>query len=221
MGRVRVALTLLGTVPAWIAAQGDAPDLLPEVSQDRHAPALARAEAFVLLGVTRFYEGQDSAAAQAFRAGLDLDPQANPPAIIATDSALDVLWLKQRVWAAGPSSPPDTLFYCVPRCVGLDSAPAELPRFGSFKILVEANGAMNQYGIVPERAMAVLRLTVDTIAVVERGSVELVSSTLPREMLESLVTDSEEAGYRPGRVHGRPVRVRIQFEVTMHGPQGR
>jgi hypothetical protein len=193
---VRVALTLLGTVPVWIAAQGDAPDLLREarrelvsrhldsaasllreVSRDRHAPAPARAEAFVLLGVTRFYEGQDS--------------------------------------------PPDTLFNCVPRCVGLDSAPAELPRFGSFKILVEANGAMNQYGIVPERAMAVLRLSVDTMGVVERGSVEVVSSTLPREMLEFLVTDSEEARYRPGRVHGRPVRVRIQFEVTMHGPQGR
>jgi hypothetical protein len=187
MGRLRLALTLLGTVPAWVAAQGDAPallrearrelvtlhldsaaSLLREVSRDRHVPAPARAEAFVLLGVTRYYEGQDSAAVQAFRAGLDLDAQTNPPAIIAADSALDVLYLKQRVWAAGPSFPPDTLFRCVPHCVGLDSAPSALPQFGSFKILVEANGAMNQYGVVPARAMAVLRLTVDTMGRVER-----------------------------------------------------
>lgn len=238
--KVRLALTLLGTAPAWIAAQGDAPDLLREarrelvtrhldsaasllreVGRDKHAPAATRAEALVLLGVTRYYEGKDSAAVQAFRSGLDLDPQTNPPAIISQDSVLDVLWLKQRVWAAGPVFPPDTLFACTPRCVGLDSAPSALPQFGSFKFLVEANGAMNQYGIVPDRANAVLRLTVDTLGGVERGSVEVVSSTLPRELLESIMSDSEEARYRPGRVHGRAVRVRIQFEVTMHGPQGR
>ena len=175
----------------------------------------------MLLGVARYYEGKDSAAAQAFRSGLDLDPQTDPPAIIFQDSVLDVLWLKQRVWTAGPAFPPDTLFSCVPRCVGLDSAPYALPQFDSFKIIVEANGAMNQYGIVPDRANAVLRLTVDTMGGVEQGSVEVVHSTLPREILESILADSEQARYRPGRVHGRAVRVRIQFEVTMHGPQGR
>jgi hypothetical protein len=228
-----------GHLPGWIAAQGDAPDLLREarrelvtrhldsaasllreVGRDKRAPAATRAEAFVLLGVTRYHEGKDSAAVEMFRSGLNLDPQTNPPAIIAQDSLLDELWLKQRVWAAGPVVPPDTLFSCVPRCVGLDAAPSALPRFDSYKILVEANGAMNQYGVVPDRANAILRLTVDTIGRVEEGSVEVVHSTLPREMLESIPSDIGEERYRPGQTHGRAVRVRIQFEVTMRGSPG-
>jgi len=60
-----------------------------------------------------------------------------------------------------------------------------------------------------------LRATIDTLGFVERGSVEVVRSTLPPETLAGAVEHFREARYSPAIVRGRPVRVRIERRIDM------
>lgn len=195
--------------------------LLQVVHDDRGAAAPQRATAYVLDGVVRFYEGKDSLAARAFRAALTLDPGTVPPALMVADSALGALWLAQVANVAPQRHPSDTLYSCVPRCVGLDEAPQFLAGFDVSRFDAEWGADRNQYGMRTDRGEARLRITIDTLGHVEPGSAELVTSTLPRVLEDGLMSTYQDALFSPGRVHHRPVRVRIEFRFTMRSPQGR
>ena len=195
--------------------------LLQVVHDDRGAAATQRATAYVLDGVVRFYEGKDSLAARAFRAALTLDPATVPPALMVADSALGALWFAQVASMAAPRNPPDTLFKCLPRCVGLDEAPRFLAGFDLSHFDAEWGADRNQYGFRTDRGEATLRITIDTLGHVEPGSAELVTSTLPRTLVDGLMSMYQDALFSPGRVNHRPVRVRLEFRFTMRPSQGR
>jgi hypothetical protein len=195
--------------------------LLQNVHDDRQAPAARRATAFVLDGVVRFYEGKDSLAARAFRSALALDAAAVPPPVMVTDSALGALWLAQVASVAPPSYPADTLFTCLPRCVGLDEAPRLIGGFDVSRFITEWGADRNQYGQRPDRAEGTLLLTIDTVGRVEAGSAEFVTSTLPQELVEMMLSNYQNALFSPGKVRHRPVRVRLQMRVAMRPRQGR
>lgn len=195
--------------------------LLQIVHDDRQAPAAQRAAAFVLDGVVQFYEGKDSLAARAFRKALVLDSAAVPPPIMAADSALGALWLAQVASMNPPGYPGDTLFTCLPRCVGLDEAPKLIGGFDVSRLVTEWGADRNQYGRQPDRAQGTLRLTVDTVGRVEPGSAEFVSSTLPRELVEWMLANSLDAWFSPGKARHRPVRVRIEIEIRTRPFDGR
>ncbi len=195
--------------------------LLQIVHDDRDAPVVERATAFVLDGVVRFYQGKDSLAARAFRSALALDSATVPPPIFAADSALGALWLTQVAASASPTYPPDTLFTCLPRCVGLDEGPRLIGGFEVGRMTAEAGADLNQYGERPDRAEATFRMTIDTLGRVEPASVEVVSSTLPRVMVDQFLWLSQDARFSPGRVRRRAVRVRLEYRVTMRPVEGR
>lgn len=239
MIRIRILLGLLGTVAATLSGQDDASQLdaarhqlalrhldsalvlLQIVHDDRQAPDAQRAAAYVLDGVVRFYEGRDSLAARAFRSALVLDSAAVPPPIVVTDSALGVLWLAQVASMAPPSYPVDTLFTCSPRCVGLDEAPRLISGFDVTRFITEWGADRNQYGVRPDRAEGTLRVIIDTAGRVEPGSAEFITSTLPREMVEQMLSSYQDAVFSPGKVRHRSVRVRLDIRVTMRSGQGR
>jgi hypothetical protein len=195
--------------------------LLEMVHDDRQAPPAQRATAFVLDGVVQFYEGKDSLAARAFRKALALDSVAVPPPIMAADSALGALWLAQVASMRSPGYPADTLFTCLPRCVGLDEAPQLIGGFDVPRLVTEWGADQNQYGRRPDRAQGTLRLTVDTVGRVEPGSAEFVSTTLPRELVEWMLANSLDAVFSPGKVRHRPVRVRIEIHIATRPFDGR
>ncbi|HET9708485.1 MAG TPA: hypothetical protein VFP39_09285 [Gemmatimonadales bacterium] len=194
--------------------------LLQFVHDDRRAAAAQRATAYVLDGVVRFYEGKDSLAARAFRAALTLDPATVPPPLMVADSALGALGHAQVMPMAAPGNPPDTLYTCVPRCVGLDEAPRFLAGFDVSRFETEWGADRNQYGMRTDRGEATLRITIDTLGHVEPGSAELVTSTLPRALEDGLMSTYQDALFSPGRVNRRPVRVRIEFRFTMRPSRG-
>jgi hypothetical protein len=235
----RAALVLLVVLTRALAGQDDASELqaarhqmalrhldsaltlLQVVHDNRHALATQRATAFVLDGVVRFYQGKDSLAARAFRSGLALDSATVPPLLVASDSALGALWFAQVARMAAPSYPADTVFTCLPRCVGLDEAPSLIGGFDVSRLVTEWGADRNQYGRQPDRAQGTLRLTVDTMGRVEPGSAEFVSSTLPRELVEWMLANSLDASFSPGKVRHRAVRVRIEIEIRTRPFDGR
>jgi hypothetical protein len=167
-----------------------------------------RAEAFVLLAVVRYYQGNDSATTAAFREALSLRPTLEVSGLAQMDSALGALFEAERLRRATPRENRDTIYSCTPRCLGLDVEPkvktleGRVPRRQVASVLGDRT-----------RGTALLRATLDTLGWVERGSVEIVRSTLSPEILNQLVEIFREARYSPGIVRGRPVRVRIERRI--------
>ena len=174
------------------------------------ADTARRLDALVLAGIVRYYMGENAASVASFRAALQLDPSLAVPRLSEMDPALAALFDSAKVVVAEPSSQ-DTLYSCSPHCQGLDVDPRLLdagpPRT---KVIV-----LNDAGGDQLHGNALLRAIVDTLGHVEPGSVEVVRSTLPEEFLQELVLSMLDARYRPGRVHGRPVRVLVERSIHL------
>lgn len=167
-----------------------------------------RVEAFVLLAVLRYYQGNDSATTAAFREALVLRPTLHVSGMAQMDPALGALFETERLRGASSRSNRDTIYSCTPRCVGLDVEPKVIMLEGQ---VPRREVAPSLGG--PARGTALLRATLDTLGWVERGSVEIVRSTLPPDVLNRLVDLFREARYSPAIVRGRPVRVRIERRI--------
>jgi hypothetical protein len=175
--------------------------------------SLRRIDAFVLLGIVRYYQGADSASRDAFTAALTLKPTLLPPRLAQLDSALGVLFDSARVVVERIASR-DALYSCSPRCRGLDVEPRPVEtgaRMVPF-VVYEGVPAAGVHG------SALLRAIVDTLGRVEPGSVEIVYSTLPREIERTAVQGLQAARYYPGRAHGRAVRVLIEQRIQIGAP---
>lgn len=175
--------------------------------------SLRRIDALVLLGIAHYYRGDGAASLAAFSAALELDPALEVPRLAELDSLLGALFDSARIVATSAPDP-DSLYSCSPRCEGVDIPPKPLdagPRMsGSVLLLTDVGDEDRLHGT------ALLRAIVDTLGRVETGSVEVVHSTLPREILDQTVQDLLVARYRPGRAHGRAVRVLIEERIDLH-----
>jgi hypothetical protein len=174
--------------------------------------SLRRIDALVLLGIAHYYRGDGAASLAAFSAALELDPALEVPRLAELDSLLGALFDSARIVAASAPDP-DSLYSCSPRCQGVDIPPkpvdAEPGMTGSVLLLADVGDDDRLHGT------ALLRAIVDTLGRVETGSVEVVHSTLPREILDQAVQDLLVARYRPGRAHGRAVRVLIEERIDL------
>lgn len=176
--------------------------------------SLRRINAFVLLGIVRYYQGDDSATRAAFSEALTLNPVLTVPQLAQLDSVVAALLESARVAVASAPSP-DTLYSCSPHCVGVDVAPQPIesdPTMVSRIVILTATPAP---GADPMHGSALLRAIVDTLGRVEPGSVEVVHSTLPQELLDAVLQSLMIARYHPGRVRGRAVRVLIERRVDI------
>lgn len=171
-----------------------------------------RIEALVLLGMVRYYQGDDSASLVAFRGALTLDPTLVVPRLAQLDSTLGARFDSAKV-AVAHRPDPDTLYSCSPRCEGLDVPPRPVesgPSMGGVIILELADvGGESLHG------SALLRAIVDTLGRIEPGSVEIVRSDVLQELVDHAVRSLLAARFHPGRAHGRPVRVLIEQTVQL------
>lgn len=172
-----------------------------------------RAEAFVLLAMVRYYQGNDSATTAAFREALSLSPTLQVSGLAQMDPALGALFETERLRGTFSRRNRDTIYSCTPRCVGIDVEPKVIARAGGFLRTETPPG-----GYASGRGTALLRATLDTLGFVEPGSVEVVQSNLSREVNDFFVERLREARYSPAIARGRPVRVRIERRIDMRGP---
>lgn len=169
--------------------------------------SLRRIDAFVLLGIVRYYQGSDSTSRAAFGAALMLNPALPAPPLAQLDSTLGALFASARDAAAAPAL--DTLYSCVPRCQGLESGPTPVDAEQKVPFVVSGPRISGGHG------SALLRAIVDTLGQVEPGSVQVVYSTLPLETERSAVEGLRATRFHPGQAHGHAVRVLIERRIEI------
>jgi hypothetical protein len=176
----------------------------------RWADTVRRLNALVLVGIVRYYMGENATSLASFRAAIEVDSSLTVPRLAEMDPALGALFDSARVEVAREPSR-DTLYSCSPRCVGLEIEPKLLDDgTHQARVLVFADVGGDQL-----RGSALLRAVLDTLGHVEPGSIEVVRSTLPQELLQEVLQSFLGARYRPGRAHGRTVRVLIERSIQM------
>jgi len=218
------AARLVAARTALRGAQLDSAELmLREVLDSASGPTHSdRVEAWLLIGVARFYEGNDSGVVAAFREALALEPQLAVPRLAQYDSSLVVVFEAQRralLGAAGRAQRVDTIDVqvCVPACPkGITR-----PRLAFFPNL-DWNSGEYDPSMAPRDARLVVRYIVDTTGRVDTLSMRVVANNFPAgTFFENYVTAylNAVAGarYEPARAEKRPVPVIMEsvlrFEV--------
>ena len=181
------------------------------VDSQSTASAGERVEAWVLAGIVEYYYGSDSAVTDAFRHALALSPEAQ---VQLPDPALQQRFERLRPPPPKPiAAALDSVIDCVPRCKHDVEAPQLRSPLGPTGTATSAGEFSSS------RVYVVALAVVDTLGRVE--SVEVVSATAPPSFTESFVSQLKQSSYRPARLHGRPVRVRIEVRLEVRGERVR
>ena len=167
-----------------------------------------RAQALVLLGVVRYYLGQDSLTAAAFRSALTLDTTLRVGGLAQIDSALPRLFEEarsrvvsaQRESALRPHS-------CIRRCLAGETPPRlhDIPRL----VLDSGPDFMNT------RALLSVLLVVSENGIPEPETIRVSSSTMPSvnaQVLEAV----RAAHFQPALANGVPVRALVELRFEFH-----
>jgi hypothetical protein len=188
------------------------------------APVAERVEAWILTGVARFYGGQDSAAAEAFRHAYALDPAVRAQGLAQMDSSLGALFAAQRPVAPAPTATAtragiDSIYDCERRC----AAGVSKPVLGYFPQVNPADVPESQSQIYPGssglgpsgvRGTIAFRFVVTEAGSVDRGTLRITSSDARR--WEQLFTDGLlQARFTPARFGGVPVKARVGLRVRI------
>ncbi len=170
-----------------------------------------RAQALVLLGVVRFYQGQDSLTAAAFRSAFALDTTLQVGGLGQIDSVLPQLFedaRKQVVTTAREAAlHPHS---CIRRCLAGETP----PRLHDIPQLVLDSGP----DFMNTRAVLSVLLVVSDNGVPEPETIRITSSTMPSvnaQVLEAV----RAAHFVPALANGVPVRalVELRFEFRVEG----
>jgi TonB family protein len=170
-----------------------------------------RAQALVLLGVVRFYQGQDSLTAAAFRSALVLDTTLQVGGLAQIDSVLPQVFedarkqvvSAEREAALRPHS-------CIRRCTAGETP----PRLHDIPQLVLDSGP----DFMNTRATLTILLVVSENGVPEPETIRMSSSTMP-SMNAQVLEAVRAAHFRPALANGVPVRalVELRFEFRAEG----
>jgi len=180
-----------------------------------------RVEAWVLLGVADYYRKGDSAAADAFRHALALDPTFEVAALAQFDPAIAQILsteraaLPPRAQAPQPEAAP--VYECLSKCPD----GVRPPRFLSFpQIMFMAEpsaggptGRMHTY--------LAMQAVIGADGIVEAETILMLGGTAPTtegDVRRGLV----RARFAPGRADGVPVRTRVtlRFDFEAEGTNG-
>jgi len=202
--------------------------LLREALDSGSAPSRGdRVEAWLLIGVARYYAGNDSGVAAAFREALALEPALAAPRLAQYDSSLVVLLEAQRHAPGGAvalSIPAlrlrvDTIDaqVCVPAC----PRGVTRPRLRAFPVL-DWNAAERDPSMALREARMVVRYVVDTAGRVDTMSIHVVTNNFPigtyfQNYVAAYLSALAGARYEPARAGNQPVPVIVEdvlrFEV--------
>ena len=173
-----------------------------------------RAQAFVLLGVVRFYQGRDSLTTAEFRSAVSLDTTLRVGSLAQIDTTLSQAFedARRRVLAATreAASRPHS---CVRRCVGGETPPRlrDIPQL------------QLEYGpdFISTRAVLRILLVVSANGLPEPETIRMESSTMP-QMNNQVMDAVRAAHFEPALDNGVPVRalVELRFEFRAEGTNG-
>jgi hypothetical protein len=184
-------------------------------SASRTAPARL-AEAWVLTGIARFYMGDESGPRTAFHAALAVVPTLQAPGLIHIDSTLAGLFEVERLAATAES-----VYSCVVHCPNGLTPPAliTMPR-PVFPVISTAPLDRNGRPVWVE-IQVIYRAVIDTLGRVEPKSVEVNGgSSLPQIWSEPIEDAFRNSRFRPGRLNGKAVWVRVEYRGRMRVPAG-
>ncbi|HEY6222586.1 MAG TPA: TonB family protein [Gemmatimonadales bacterium] len=173
--------------------------------------AAERGHALVLLGVVRFYQGQDSLTAAAFRSALALDTTLEVSGLEQIDSLLPHLFEDARAQAISAAREVARRPHsCIRRCLAGETPPRlhDIPQL----VLDSGPDFMNTHAV-----LAVL-LVVSENGVPEPETIRIESSTMPP--LNSQVLEAVRAAhFEPALANGIPVRalIELRFEFRAEG----
>jgi TonB family protein len=172
--------------------------LLRRVTADSAAAPAERAEAWVWLGVVGFYAGDDSAAADAFRAAVALDPGIDASGLTRLDPVLGDLF-RAALARAAP---------CGGDTVCLELEVDERPSVLSAEPVAYPEG-LRQARV---EGRVTVQAVIDTTGRAEPNSVKILQSPDPgfERSAKNFVLRSR---FRPARVRGRAVRVLVNVPI--------
>ncbi len=192
--------------------------LLRAVADNGQADSSERAEAFMWLGVTTFYKGQDSSAKDAFREALRNDPLLVAATMLANlDSTLADMWEREQTIAVcgemmpawgWPPGPPTTA-----RGMNQEARAGQAPEIISGPPLLYPSNLRE--ALIQGRVL--VRAVIDPSGKAERGSVRVLST--PNHGFNSAVTDyTEHAKFSGAMAGGARIRscvvLPIDFKIT-------
>jgi hypothetical protein len=196
--------------------------LLREALDSGSAPSRGdRVEAWLLIGVARYYAGNDSGVAAAFREALALEPALAAPRLAQYDSSLVVLLEAQRraLALSIPALRVATIDaqVCVPAC----PRGVTRPRLRAFPVL-DWNAAERDPSMASREARMVVSYVVDTAGRVDTMSIHVVANNFPigtyfQNYVAAYLSALAGARYEPARAGNQPVPVIVEdvlrFEV--------
>ncbi len=171
-----------------------------------------RAQALVLLGVVRYYQGQDSLTAAAFRSALALDTTLQAIGLGKIDSVLPQLFedARKQVESAAHADA-QRPHSCIRRCLAGETPPQlhDIPQ------LVVLDSGPN---FVNTRAVLTILLVVSENGIPEPETIRISSSTMP-SMNAQVLEVVRAAHFQPALANGVPVRalVELRFEFRAEG----
>jgi len=181
-----------------------------------------RAEAWVLLGVTRFYGGRDSLAAVAFREAFLLDPDLEVAGLAQLDP--DIERLLAVAHGAVTRSPPRAAGRDEPRlpeepvhdCRGGCKTGEEPPHLRFLPPVDFLD--VGSLGLSGRRGQVVIEAVISEQGRVELQSVKVLSSS-SRELDRFLERVLRELFYRPASFQGQLIRVLVElrFDFRVEG----
>lgn len=170
-----------------------------------------RAQALVLLGVVRFYQGQDSLTATAFRAALAFDTTLQVGGLGQIDTLLPQLFENARKQVASimreAASRPRS---CIRHCLAGETP----PRLHDIPQLVLDSGP----DFMSTHATLAILLVVSENGIPEPETIRIESSTMPR-MNSQVLEAVRAAHFNPALAEGVPVRalIELRFEFRAEG----
>lgn len=208
---------LIATARSLVAAQqlDSAVVVLDRASDGKNGGSAGdRAQALVLLGVVRYYQGRDLLTAQAFDSALALDSTLQVGGLARIDSVLPQMFDAARTRAAAARSAAQPPHSCVRRCLN-GEIPPRLHDIPQLVVLDSGPDFINTH------AMLAVLLVVSETGVPEPATIRIESSTMPK--MNAQVLDAVRAAhFRPALANGVPVRalVELRFDFRAEGMTG-
>jgi hypothetical protein len=220
------AARLVAARAALRGAKLDSAELLLREALDSASGPTAgdRVETWLLIGVTRYYKGDDSGVVAAFRVALTLDPQLAAPQLALYDSSLVAVLATERRARSGAAVAVRVDTIAAPVCVPACPKGITAPRLRYIPPLDWSSDEYDQ-SIAPRDARLVVRFVVDTAGRVDSPSLHVQANNLPpgtvfEHLVRAYLAAVASALYDPARVGKRAVAVIMQSELRLEVARG-
>ncbi len=190
--------------------------LLRRLAEAATQPVPDRVQAWVLLAIVGFYRSGDSAAAQAFRQALALEPGLQVAALDRFDPALPQILAAERAVLAPPAAPAGPAVAVVYDCLRKCPAGVRPPSFTYFPPIDvrDTPGVLGPNGL---RTYIELEVLIGANGTAEIGTALAGGSARGAEAPVRQALG--QARFEPGRAEGVPVRTRVvlRFDFEAEG----